>query len=273
LKLENDLVQVVLNCRRGLAIDSLVVKKISEKSLLGTLPHGYYQDIALGADYYSGHLMLETPGQPKITDLSAVEPHIGSADQGDSVIVEGEVATPLGMIRKRIRVSAEGHLGIEYKLEWEEMPPGALRLAHVTLNPEAFHPEHLYFESHNGGLFPERFSLGAKRIEHGRSVSFLVSAGSAMGMTDGKFSLGDEERTVKVQTHPDQACVVAQVTFIPVAGSFFYRASFSASELDETCRNRPRVDFPRTFAFTVTAGQSRAINQSQFCASEAVSPK
>src|ERR1700686_1922425 len=275
LKLENDLMQVVLNCRRGLAIDSLVVKKISDKSLLGTLPHGYYQDIALGADYYSGHLMLETPGQPKITDLSAVEPRIGCADEGDSVIVEGEVGTPLGMIRKRIRVSAEGQLGIEYKLEWEEMPPGALRLAHVTLNPEAFHPEHLYFESHNGGFLPERFSVGAKRIEHGRSVSFLVSAGSAMGMTDGEFSLGDEQRTVKVQTQPDQACVVAQVTFIPVAGSFFYRASFSAAELDETCRNRPRVDFPRSLAFTVTAGQSRAINKnpSEVCASEAVAPK
>jgi len=273
LKLENDLVQVVLNCRRGLAIDSLVVKKISDKSLLGTLPHGYYQDIALGADYYSGHLMLEAPGQPKITDLSAVEPHIGCADDGGGLIVEGEVATPLGMIRKRIRVSAEGQLGIEYKLEWEDMPPGALRLAHVTLNPEAFHPEHLYFESHNGGFLPERFSVGAKRIEHGRSVSFLVSAGGAMGMTNGELSLGDEERTVKVQTHPDQACVVAQVTFIPVVGSFFYRASFSAAELDETCRNRPRVDFPRTLTFTVTAGQSRAINRSEFCASEAVAPK
>jgi len=277
LKLENDLVQVVLNCRRGLAIDSLVVKKISDKSLLGTLPHGYYQDISLGADYYSGHLMLETPGQPKITDLSAVEPRIGCAQDGDSdsVIVEGEVATPLGIIRKRIRVSAEGQLGIEYRLEWEQMPPGALRLAHVTLNPKAFNPEHLYFESHNGGFLPERFSVGAKRIEHGRSVSFLVSASSAMGMTDGDFSLGDEERTVKVQTHPEQASVVAQVTFIPVAGSFFYRASFSAAELDETCHNRPRVDFPRTLAFTINAGQSRAINQntSEFCASDAVAPK
>jgi hypothetical protein len=273
LKLENDLVQVVLNCRRGLAIDAFVVKKISDKSLLGTLPHGYYQDIALGADYYSGHLVLETPGQQKITDLSAVDPNIGRADEGDSVIVEGEIATPLGVIRKRILVSLEGQLGIEYGLDWEEMPPGALRLAHVTLNPEAFRPEHLYFESHNGGFLPERFSVGAKRIEHGRSVSFLVSASSAIGMTNGELSLGDEERTVKVQTHLDQACVVAQVTFIPVVGSLFYRVSFSAAELDETCRNRPRVDFPRTLAFTVTAGQSRAIDQPEVCASGAVAPK
>jgi hypothetical protein len=261
LKLENDSVQVVLNCRRGLAIDSFVLKKISDKSLLGTLAHGYYQDIALGADYYSGHLVLETPGQPKITDLSAVEPEIGCAEDGESVVVEGEVSTPLGLIRKRIRVNAQGQLGIEYKLEWEEMPPGALRLAHITLNPEAFNPEGLFFESHNGGFFPERFSVGAKRIEHGRSVSFLVSASSAMGMTNGELSLSDEERTIKVCTQLEQASVVAQVTFIPVLGSFFYRASFSAGELDETCRHRSRVDFPRTFAFAIIGSHRPAFDQ------------
>ncbi len=273
LKLENDLVQVVLNCRRGLAIDSFVVKKISNISLLGTLPHGYYQDIALGADYYSGHLVLEAPGQSKITDLVAVEPRIGRADDGETVVVGGEIATSLGMIRKRVELSPGGQLGLEYELQWAEMPPCALRLAHVTLNPEAFNPERLNFESHNGGFCPERFSVGAKRIEHGRSVSFLVSASNAMGMTNGELSMGDNERTIRVQTRLDQACVVAQVTYIPVMGSFFYRVSFSAAELDETCRNRPRLDFPRTLAFTVTAGRSQAISQPEVCASEVVAPK
>jgi hypothetical protein len=273
LELENDVVRVVLNCRRGLAIDSFVLKKTSDKSLLGTLPHGYYQDIALGADYYSGHLVLESPGQPKITDLAAIEPKVGSAEDGSGVVVEGEVATPLGLIRKRIRVNAEGQLGIEYKLEWQEMPPGALRLAHITLNPEAFRREHLWFKTHNGGFLPEHFSVGAKRIEHGRSVSFLVSASAAMGMTNGELSLGDEERTIKIQTQLDQASVVSQVAFIPVLGSYFYRASFSAAELDETCRNRPRVDFPRTFSFVISASQTLAANDLEICAAEAVVPK
>jgi Glycosyl hydrolase family 57 len=273
LKLENDQVQVVLNCRRGLAIDSFVVKKISPQSLFGTLAHGYYQDIALGADYYSGHLVLEAPGQPKITDLSTVDPRLGCADECDTVIVEGDVPSPLGLIRKRIQVNAEGELTLEYKLEWEEMPPGALRLAHVTLNPEAFRSDRLYFESHNGGFLPDRFSVGAKRIEHGRSVSFLVSATSAIGMTSGEFRMGDEGRTVKVRTHQNEACVVAEVTFIPVAGSFFYRASFSAAELDETCRNRPRVDFPRTLAFRITAGQPQSTNSPKSVSAEVTVPK
>jgi len=39
--------------------------------------------------------------------------------------------------------------------------------------------------------------------------------------------------------------IKTQITYVPVQGSFFYRSSFSAAELDDTCRERPRVDFPR----------------------------
>jgi hypothetical protein len=259
LRLEGDLVEVVLNCRRGFAIDSLVVKNVSSRSLVGTVQHGYYQDISLAADFYSGHLVLEMPGQPKITDLSAVEPEVGSDDDGESVIVQGVIPTPLGPIRKRIRVRPDGQLTANYDLQWEQMPPGALRLAHVTLNPEAFDRGQLYFESHNGGPEWERFSVGQKRIEHGRTVSFLVSATGAIGMTKGQFALGDHARRVQVQTRMDEAAVVAQVTFVPLADSYFYRMSFSAAELDETCRNRRPVDFPRSLAFTITAIHSQVL--------------
>jgi hypothetical protein len=146
-------------------------------------------------------------------------------------------------------------------------------LAHITLNPEAFNREHLWFKSHNGGFLPDRFSVGAKRIKHGRSVSFLVSASAAMGITNGELSLGDEERAIKIQTQLQQASVVSQVAFIPVPGSYFYRASFSAAELDETCRNRPRVDFPRTFSFVISAGQRTAAQDLEECAAEAAVPK
>jgi len=257
LKLENDLAKVVLNCRRGLAIDSFELKRVSEKSLLGTLAHGYYEDIALGADFYSGHLVLETPGQPKITDLSPVEPTVGGDNDG-GVLAEGEVSTPLGAIRKRIRLSAYGELGFEYELHWDEMRAGSLRLGHVTVNPEALDREQLYFESHNGGFLPERFPVGTRKIEHGRSVSFLVSASGATGMTSGELSLGDGERKITVRTDLTRACVVGQITFVPVANSYFYRASFSAAELDETCRDRQRREFPRTLAFVVSAALRRA---------------
>lgn len=249
LSVETDALKAVFNCRRGLAIDSLTLKRVSERPLLGTIPHGYYQDIALGADFYSGHLVLETPGSPKVTDLEPVEPEICAGDQPGTVMLRGCVNTSLGPVVKTIWVTREGQIRLRFELQWEQLPLGSLRLGHVTLHPEAFDPESLFFETHNGGVLPERFALGKKGIEHGRSVSFLVSSSSSLGMTDGVLKMGDRERAIVLQTPLDQACVVAQITYVSVQGSFFYRASFSAAELDDTCREGSRTDFPRTFEF------------------------
>jgi Glycosyl hydrolase family 57 len=252
LSVETDAMKAVFNCRRGLAIDSLVVKRISDRPLLGTIPHGYFQDIALGADFYSGHLVLETPGHSKVTDLEPLEPEIGADDQPGSIVLRGRVNTSLGPVVKTIWVTGEGQIRLRFELQWEKLPVGSLRVGHVTMQPEAFDRARLFFETHNGGVLPERFAL-EKGVEHGRSVSFLVSSSSSLGMTGGVLRMGDHERTAVVQTPLDQACVVAQMTYLPVQGSFFYRASFSAAELDDTCRDSPRVDFPRILEFTISA--------------------
>jgi len=259
LSVETDAMKAVFNCRRGLAIDSLILKRVCERPLLGTIPHGYYQDIALGADFYSGHLVLETPGRPKVTDLEPVEPEIGAGDQPGIIMVRGCVNTSLGPVVKTIWVTREGQIRLRIELQWEQLPVGSLRLGHITMHPEAFDPESLFFETHNGGVLPERFALERKNIEHGRSVSFLVSSSSSLGITDGVLKMGDRERTIVLETPLDQACVVAQITYVPVQGSFFYRASFSAAELDDTCRDRPRTDFPRIMEFTITASAHRSL--------------
>ncbi len=255
LSVETDAMKVVFNCRRGLAIDSLTVKRVSERALLGTIPHGYYQDIALGADFYSGHLVLETPGRPKVTDLEIVKPEICAEDEPGSIMVRGCVNTSLGPVLKTIWVTREGQVRLRFELQWEQLPLGSLRLGHITMRPEAFDPERLFFETHNGGLLPERFALERKSIEHGRSVSFLVSSSSSLGITEGVLKIGDRQRAIVIQTPLDQACVVAQMTYVPVEGSFFYRASFSVAELDDTCRDGARTDFPRIFEFTISAEQ------------------
>ena len=253
LSVETDAMKAVFNCRRGLAIDSLNLKHISDRPLLGTIPHGYYQDIALGADFYSGHLVMETPGRPKVTDLEPVEPEVGGADQPGVIMLQGCVNTSLGPVLKTIWVTREGQIRLRFELQWEQLQVGSLRLGYVTLHPEAFDPDSLFFETHNGGVLSERFQLGKKGIEHGRSVSFLVSSSSSLGMTNGVLKMGDRERAIVLETPLDQACVVAQITYMPVQGSFFYRASFSAAELDDTCRDRPRADFPRVLEFTIAA--------------------
>lgn len=224
-----------LNCRRGLAVDALRFGGPAEPALVGTLAHGYFDDIALGADYYTGHLVLEAPGRPKITDLEPAEPQVDEED--GALAVRGTIQTPLGPVHKVWRLfPAEQRLELEYELAWSELPHGSLRLGHVTLLPEAFERASLFYRTRNGGRADETFPLEGRAVEHGAHATFLVSASQGLGITSGRVDLGDRRRGVRVEVDKEAAAAIGLVTYREVDSSFFCRLSLSVREMDETCR-------------------------------------
>ena len=236
LTIETGEVRVKLNRQRGLAVDGLWFGSLEGPPLCGTLPHGYFDDIAFGADWYSGHMVLETPGQPKVTDLSPVEPSIAVFQSAD-VVIQGTIATPLGCIVKSIKVlAAECGLEIGYTFEWNAIPIGSFRVGNVTLNPQAFDRSTLMYRTHNGGRGLETFSLAGTRVRHGDAVSFVVSAGGGMGITGGVVELGDAQRWLSVEVDKAAGALIGLLTYHEVGGSYFCRLAFSAGEMDETRR-------------------------------------
>ncbi len=196
LTIETDAATLVLNTRRGLAIESLAFPHVSERALVGTLSHGYYDDISLGADFYTGHLIVEPPGAPKVTDLERVEPELHAAS--GVVEVSAVVATPFGPVRKTFRlVEGEPAVELTYEIDWTALPAASCRLGHVTLIPEAFDSATLHYSSHNGGSTAERFDLAGSSIDHGRPVSSLVSATGGLGVTGGMVEIGDARHAVR----------------------------------------------------------------------------
>jgi Glycosyl hydrolase family 57 len=225
-----------LNLRRGLTIESLAFPALGGDRLAGTLPHGFFDDIALGADYYTGHLVLESPGRPKVTDLSPAEPVLQQLADG-SLAVAATVETALGPVRKRLVVRAgRPRVELELELDWTELPAGSLRLGHVTLDPRSFDAATLGYATHNGGETLERFRLDGRPAEHGAAATFLVSASHALGITGGVVELGDAERRLRVEVDKATAALVGLVTYQPVADSWFCRLALSARESDETSR-------------------------------------
>ncbi|HKI92327.1 MAG TPA: hypothetical protein VJ986_08490 [Gaiellaceae bacterium] len=248
LELSSPHVSLRLNLRRGLAIDSLAFPALGDDRLAGTLPHGFFDDIGLGADYYSGHLVLESPGRPKVTDLSPAEPTLKRLDDG-TLVVAASISTSLGPVRKRIAVRPDlPRIELETELDWLEIPAGSLRLGHVTLDPRAFDPATLAYATHNGGDLLERFPLDGRAVEHGAPATFLVSASHALGVTNGVVELGDAERRLRIRVDKRLAALVGLVTHRPVGDSWFCRVAFSARESDETCRH-PADDAPTAHRF------------------------
>jgi len=246
LTLKTDGVTLVLNSRRGLAIQALSFDALGGDMLCGTLPHGFYDDIHWGADFYSGMTVMESPGRPKLTDLNRVEPTLGRDDEG-TLVVEASQTTELGPIVKTIRVAGSA-VELTYRLDWPELPIGSLRLGDITLQPNAFDRGTLFYRCHNGGVQPETFPLDGTRVGHGDAVSFLVSASHAIGITEGVVEVGDRARAIRIEVDKTVAALVGMVTYRPIRDSYFCRLSFSAAEVDET-RRRTIIDPATPLAF------------------------
>ena len=235
LTVETEDLQMRLNCRRGLAIDALVFKKVSDKSLCGTLAHGYYDDISMAADFYTGHLVFEMPGRPKITDLDSVEPEVKYSEHNARVEVTAGIKTALGLIQKTLWIPARGGLvELQYALDWPNLPIGSLRLGFVTLNPDAFDDSGLFYRTHNGGIIPETFPLAGHTVRHGEATSLLVSAQHGLGMTGGWVELGDQRTSLRVEVDHCETVLLGFIVHRRVGFNYFCRLMFSGREIDDT---------------------------------------
>lgn len=245
--------QLRLNCLRGLALESLIDHTVSKRSLCGTVHHGYYDDIQWAADYYSGHLVFESPGRAKVTDLSAVEPEVTWAD--GAVLIKGAIKTALGLVEKQWRVDeAQGRVTLSYRLHWPDVDLGSLRLGYLTLNPEAFVADTLSYQTHNGGRDRESFRLGQTDFDHGAPVSFLISASQALGLTTGKLIIGDAHAAIDVEIEKNKCAAVGLVLHRKIHNSYLCRFSFTLQELDDTSRGRHDSGFAFEYSITPHIG-------------------
>jgi len=254
IQIETPALTARLDRRRGLAIQSFAA--IGGVPMIGGLPHGHFDDISLQADWYTGDCVLETPGEPKITDLEWAETRVETDRATGNVRVVGLIETPLGRIEKSLTFHGrEARVDFDIVFHWE-WGKGSLRVGHVTLLPAAFDATRLTLVTHNGGVEPERFELAGQTIDHGAPVSFLVSASCALGMTEGWAELGDGARTVRVEIDRETAPLLGLLTHREVGGSLFCQLALSALELDDTRKPTPYRPGPRRVRFSIGLGQA-----------------
>ena len=244
-------VSVRLDRRRGLALSSVRFDG-QNAPLIGTLPHGTFDDIALQADWYTGNCVFEAPGEHKVTDLEWCEARLWN--DGDDVMAFARITTPKGPIEKTMRLhSHEPRIDFDLTFHWEDWGKGCLRLGHITLLPDAFDWKRLSLTTHNGGKEVETFALDGQEVDHGAPVSFLVSASHGLGMTEGWAEIGDDKNRIRVSVDRTTAPLMGLLTHRRLKGGIFCQIALSALELDDTRKPTPFHEGPRRFRFSVNA--------------------
>jgi len=105
----------------------------------------------------------------------------------------------------------------------------------ITFIPTSFDKRNLFYASHNGGGEIEKFKIRGDVIEHGRSLSSLISAKQGLGATEGMVIIGDKEKQVCIWHDYSRAALIPTI-YYQLAGNnqYFLRLQYSAQEMDET---------------------------------------
>ena len=243
LAVGTDGVRAVLNLRRGLALDSLVLRHAGPEPLLGTLQQEPFDDAGwegLAAhDLFSGHTVLEVPGAARVTDLAPVEPEV--EELAHCVSVRARVPTARGPLPKEVRVYAH-RLELCYGFSaWGKRPRASLRTGALTLLDGALGDE-LWVSCANGGP-RERMRL-APDFDHARGDPQRGSACAAFGASDGWIAIDDGRIGFEVSWPQEEAAALPLVTCLHLGERRLVRLQFTLAELDEACRpGAPLHDF------------------------------
>ena len=242
-------IKLELNLRRGLAIQNLAFSSHKMEPCIGTLPHGYFPCISLGADYYSGGVVVELPLQRRrVTDLENVEPIFLIKDDGN-IEIHTEIKTQFGSIVKVVGVSINSEkVSLSYTFpKWDKII-GSVRLGVVTLLNEFSHKNTKILCS-NGGENNEIFDFSGE-FNHTKPASTLVSSSRGLGATTGKIQIINNGKSVNLQWDPSECAVMPMLHNESFNDRILSRVLFSMKEVDDTLKKPSGLG---TFSLSITS--------------------
>jgi len=249
LIIENKNILLRLNTKKGLTIDRYYLRNTSDKHLFGTLEHGYYDDISYGADFYSGHAVIEPPGRHKITDLQNVTPKLFI--DGDKIFIKSVSQCDSIAFNKEISINGSA-INISKGINFSKKDIQTIHPIHFTFNPEAWDKDTLFFKTHNGGSNLETFHLIDIDVNHGDILSSLISAKQGLGATEGIVIIGDRYKELKFQHDFTKSALIPTIIYKQISnGKYFFRLQYSAQEIDETLKlnnNKNTIHFSVEFS-------------------------
>ena len=244
LKIDTKNIKMVLNRYRGLSIQSLAFSAHKFKPIIGTIPHGYFNDINYSVDYYSNHLVAQLlDSHQKEADLNEVTHEIYKQD--DELYVSCSQYLEIGTVIKWYKI-AQNRVETGFHFKERLRPFGSLRLGFLTLLDVDTRP---WYRTKLGGYDYEHFQI-EKDMDQGAPVSPIVSSSGILGSTDGRIYFGNNDKALKISWKPSLCASLPMISSLEVSkDQFLSRLCFSLVESDETLKRGGEIpDFSCSIA-------------------------
>jgi len=224
-------IKMVLNLRRGLAIDTLSYKSHKFIPIIGTI-HGYKTtSIYEGADFYSGNTTHEIISKMlKITDLNQVSPKIY---EDKSVIkIYSTQNLKYSKIIKTIELKKNSEsviINTHYTSNKKNI--GSVRINNITfLN---INKKKIIYSCNNGGKRNKKYEL-KKYFDQSLPPTKFVSTTSGLGCTDSKLNFLIGKNNVNFEWDNAKNFVLPSLQYKKIRSQKILRIFFCNQEYDET---------------------------------------
>ncbi len=233
-KISNSQVELVINTSKGCTIKSFKDFSI-DKPLMGTLEHGYFDDIEYGVDFFTGHAVIEQLGKHKITDLTSDRFQIKKGKESITIVsgaMDNKIQFENSIVLNKDSVKFFKRISLPNRDKQIIHP------FHFTFLPEAWDQQTLYFATHNGGNDLETFYVRDKIINHGENLSFLISSKYGLGNTKGVVIIGDKFKKLVFSCSLEDSFLIPTIFYKKMEDKkFLLRLIYSAQEIDETFKS------------------------------------
>lgn len=241
-------VEVELSTRKG-TIKSLRFPKLSDRSLIGLVSQGTFENISHSVDYFSGHTIVERAGAFRFTDLDEIKllpSQLGSAS------VTFRHSSPQMTLWKTYSINIEAAaLEIHYHFQFKDLITSSIRYGILTAIPTSFERASFWYATHNGGREWERFYLAeADAFDAGEAVSSRVTSAFCLGATENKIAFGDKEIGLMIECEKSEQYAVPLVAYSPLDSKFLFRLTHSMGEMDDTANTLWRGHVHSTLRLT-----------------------
>lgn len=236
IEIKTDDFFIKLNKNKGLSIFSAgLIQDGKESSILGTVEHGFFDNIELGADFFSGAFVVQDMKNASlISDLVRVNPSISF--EKEVIIISADFKIFNDIVKKTYFIDLNKmSIKILYSFNKRNRSRETIRLSAGTIKTNDMKNINFNVHSKTGSNIAHKYVLD-REFDHGLPVSHRVSSSSGLPSTNGELNFEINGFRFVVSWDPSRNSFFPLFSYKKDKNGNLIRLHLSEQEIDDTSK-------------------------------------